>query len=182
MPRQLLWQRLRSCGVSGRMLAAIQALYSDAKIVINISGCVGDSEPTISGVKQGCPPSPTLFGIFIDALEGWLSFHRAPTAGVRQVVLPSALQWVSLKPATVGAVCRASCGAGAWAYVGDRCLPLLLLLLRQLHNDFEAGRSQLLHGGQVVADPPALSQQALDKALVELGPGQGRNGFLQAII
>ena len=39
--------------------------------------------------------------------------------------------------------------AGAWAYVGGRCLPLLLLLLCQRHDDLEAGRSQLLHGGQV---------------------------------
>ena len=35
----------------------------------------------VSGVKQGCPLSPTLFGVFIDALEGWLS-HRAAAAGV----------------------------------------------------------------------------------------------------
>ncbi len=63
------------------MLAAIQALHSDANIVNNISSCVGDSEPTLTGVKKGCPLSPTLFGTFIDALESWLS-HRAPTAGV----------------------------------------------------------------------------------------------------
>ena len=34
------------------------------------------------GVAGHCPLSPTLFGIFIDALEGWLS-HRVPAAGVR---------------------------------------------------------------------------------------------------
>ena len=82
VPRSLLWERLRSCGVSGQMLAAIQALYSDAHIVINIDGCIGESATVLSGVKQGCPLSPTLFGIFIDALEGWLS-HRVPAAGVR---------------------------------------------------------------------------------------------------
>jgi hypothetical protein len=82
VPRSLLWERLRSCGVTGQMLAAIQALYSDAHIVINIDGCIGDSATVLSGVKQGCPLSPTLFGIFIDALEGWLS-HRVPAAGVR---------------------------------------------------------------------------------------------------
>ena len=68
-------------GVSGRMLAAVQSLYSDAQIVVNISGCIGDSQMPVSGVKQGCPLSPTLFGVFIDALEGWLS-HRAAAAGV----------------------------------------------------------------------------------------------------
>ncbi len=64
------------------MLAAIQALYSEAKLLINFSGCIGDSELTVSSVKQGCPLSPTLFGILIDALEGWLA-HKAPAAGVR---------------------------------------------------------------------------------------------------
>ena len=69
VPRSLLWERLRSCGVSGQMLAAIQALYSDAHIVINIDGCIGESATVLSGVKQGCPLSPTLFGIFIDAIH-----------------------------------------------------------------------------------------------------------------
>ncbi len=40
------------------------------------------------------------------------------------------------------------------------------------HDDLEAGRSQLLHGGQVVADPPALGQQALDKPWLNLGLGK----------
>ena len=35
----------------------------------------------VSGVKQGCPLRPILFGVFIDALEGWLS-HRAVAAGI----------------------------------------------------------------------------------------------------
>ena len=82
VPRSLRWERLRSCGVSGQMLEAIQAMYSDAHTVINIDGCIGDSATVLSGVKQGCPLSPTLFGIFIDALEGWLS-HMVPAAGVR---------------------------------------------------------------------------------------------------
>ena len=58
VPRSLLWERLRSCGVSKQMLAAIQALYSDAHIVINIDGCIGDSTTLLSGVKQGRPLRP----------------------------------------------------------------------------------------------------------------------------
>ena len=81
VPRHLLWQRLQSRGVSGRMLLAIQALYRDARIVVKVNGHVGDSIATSSGVRQGCPLSPTLFGIYIDALEGWLR-EQAPTAGV----------------------------------------------------------------------------------------------------
>ena len=53
----MLWERLRSCGVPGRMLAAMQALYSDAHIVVNTDGCIRDSATVLSGVKQGCPPT-----------------------------------------------------------------------------------------------------------------------------
>ncbi len=59
----------------------MQSLYSDADIVINISGCIGERQMPISGVKQGYPLIPTLFGVLIDALDGWLS-HRAAAAGV----------------------------------------------------------------------------------------------------
>ena len=61
------------------MLAAVQSLYTDAQIVVNISGCIGDRQMPVSGVKKACPLSPTLFRVFIDALEGWLS-HRAAAA------------------------------------------------------------------------------------------------------
>ena len=59
----------------------MHSLYSDAQIVINISGLIEDSQMPVNGVKQGCPLSPTLFGVLLDALKGWLS-HRAAAAGV----------------------------------------------------------------------------------------------------
>jgi hypothetical protein len=70
-----------SRGISGKMLAAIKSLYSDARIAVKVSGHVGDSMSTSSGVRQGCPLSPTLFGIYIDALESWLR-QQVPGAGV----------------------------------------------------------------------------------------------------
>ena len=82
IPRHLLWQRLQSCGIEGPALAAIQSLYEKSEVAINLNGCVGTSEATLCGVKQGCPLSPTLFGLFIDALEGFLAV-RAPAAGLR---------------------------------------------------------------------------------------------------
>ena len=81
VPRHLLWQRLESRGVSGTMLAAVQAFYRDPKVVMKVSGHVGNSVVTTAGVRQGCPLSPTLFGIYIDALEGWLR-QQAPDSGV----------------------------------------------------------------------------------------------------
>ena len=58
------------------MLGASQSLHRDA-IVVKVSGHVG----TTRGLRQDCPLSPTLFGLYIDALEGWLR-EQAPGAAV----------------------------------------------------------------------------------------------------
>jgi exonuclease III len=81
VPREVLWQRLHSLGVRGRMLGAVQALYAGAKLAIKVEGRVGEAANTHTGVRQGCPLSPTLFGVFIDALEPWL-LDQAPGVGV----------------------------------------------------------------------------------------------------
>ncbi len=80
IPRHLLWEHLRSRDIDGKILRAIQAFCNDAKIVVKARGHVGNSTITTSGVRQGCPLSPTLFGVYIDALEGWLH-DRVPLAG-----------------------------------------------------------------------------------------------------
>ena len=59
----LLWARLQKIGVHGEMLAAIQSLYSSGTISMKIGGTVGPPEVQQMGVRQGCPLSPTLFGL-----------------------------------------------------------------------------------------------------------------------
>ena len=81
VPRHLLWQRLRSLGVCGRMLAALQAFYSEPTVAVKVAGRVGEPAVTKTGVHQGCPLSSTLFGVFIDALEPWLR-AQAPDVGI----------------------------------------------------------------------------------------------------
>jgi hypothetical protein len=63
------------------MLGAVQALYAGAKLAIKVAGHVGEAADTHRGVRQGCPLSPTLFGVFINALEPWL-LNQAPGVGV----------------------------------------------------------------------------------------------------
>lgn len=41
--RPLLWQALQRLGVHGRMLAALQSLYEDSTVRINITGKLGAS-------------------------------------------------------------------------------------------------------------------------------------------
>ena len=50
-------------------------------VVVKVRGHVGNSTITTSGARQGCPLSPTLFGVYIDALEGYLH-DRVPLAGI----------------------------------------------------------------------------------------------------
>ena len=68
-----LFQRLRDIGISEILLMAIMRLYET--MIGRLRTTEGFSNPIQStiGVKQGCPLSPTLFGIYIDELEAFLS-------------------------------------------------------------------------------------------------------------
>ena len=52
-------------GVDGRTLTAIKFLYGSGTLSMKISGTAGDPKVQPLGVRQGCPLSPTLFGIII---------------------------------------------------------------------------------------------------------------------
>ena len=80
VPRALLWEVLQRLGVHGTMLRAIQSLYRGVGLSMNVSGRTGTSVRSETGVKQGCPLSPTLFGLFCDGLHRYLA-HRCPTLG-----------------------------------------------------------------------------------------------------
>ena len=72
MQRPLLWQVLQRLGVHGPMLAALQSLYEDSSLAIKINGRSGKTVQSYTGVKQGCPLSPTLFGLYIDGMHRFL--------------------------------------------------------------------------------------------------------------
>jgi Reverse transcriptase (RNA-dependent DNA polymerase) len=81
VPRDLLWQRLHDVGVRGRMLHAIKGMY-DVGVDMHIKTPTGTLDPihTSVGVKQGCPLSPTLFGLYIDGLQHHVA-SECPAAG-----------------------------------------------------------------------------------------------------
>ena len=68
----LLWARLRAIGVGPRMVAAVQSLYSSGTLSMKIAGAAGQARAQQTGVRQGCPLSPTSFGIFFNGLHDHL--------------------------------------------------------------------------------------------------------------
>ena len=75
VPRHLLWHILHSIGVPARFLSAVQSMYANVTCRVNIGGALGPCFEACKGVKQGCPLSPTLFGIFIDRFY-FMLMHR----------------------------------------------------------------------------------------------------------
>ena len=69
VPRPVLWEVLAKAGVSTRILNAIKAMYDkDTACVWTPDGLTDKFDCNI-GVKQGCPLSPNLFGLYLDDLE-----------------------------------------------------------------------------------------------------------------
>ena len=66
VPRHLLWHIMQQIGVHPRFLGAVQSMYRQVTCRVNIGGVLGSCFDSCKGVKQGCPLSPTLFGVFID--------------------------------------------------------------------------------------------------------------------
>lgn len=67
--RDLLWVKLQRIGVHGEFLQAVRALYADVPMGLQLADGMSDTFSSLLGVKQGCPLSPTLFGIFIDDFQ-----------------------------------------------------------------------------------------------------------------
>ena len=72
VPRATLWKRLAERGVSGRMLAALEKAYERVEMRVKSDGELGEVFVSRQGVKQGCPLSTELFGLFIEAFADYL--------------------------------------------------------------------------------------------------------------
>jgi hypothetical protein len=79
--RNILMQRLQQLGVHGSMFATLKSMYSHVSCSVRMHGRLGPSFASHTGVKQGCPLSPVLFGLLIDAIEAYFSKHL-PGVGV----------------------------------------------------------------------------------------------------
>jgi hypothetical protein len=73
VPRDKLWGRMEELRVPRHLRAVVHRLYEEVKVKIRTSTGISKSFRSNIGVKQGCPLSPTLFGLYIDKLEEWLN-------------------------------------------------------------------------------------------------------------
>lgn len=80
VPHSQLWRTLSRLGMHGNMLQLIQGMYANSTLAASIAGRRGGLHKTEIGVKQGCPLSPTLFGLYMDSLHSHLR-HCAPADG-----------------------------------------------------------------------------------------------------
>jgi hypothetical protein len=70
VPRYLLWQVLDEMGIVGRFMQCLKSMYSQDNIrVMHPTEGLSARFPCGIGVKQGCPLSPLLFGLYLDGLE-----------------------------------------------------------------------------------------------------------------
>ena len=69
VPRDLLWQKLAGLGIHGWFLNSIKSLYGSVPMAVNTPEGLSEPFECVMGVKQGCPLSPTLFGLYLDDLE-----------------------------------------------------------------------------------------------------------------
>ena len=66
--RDCLWYKLISLGVKGKILNAVQSLYTEVQCVVKVNDYLTPTIDVSQGVKQGCKLSPTLFSLYINDL------------------------------------------------------------------------------------------------------------------
>ena len=77
--RAKLWQQLHQIGIRGPFLRLVAGLYHDVVLHIRVHDATAEV-PTSVGVRQGCPLSPLLFGLYVDDLHEFL-ISRCPNVG-----------------------------------------------------------------------------------------------------
>lgn len=73
MPRDKLWNVMEELGIPDEYRETFHRLYEKVRAKIKTSEGMFECFGRDIGVKQGCLLSPTLFDLYIDNLEAWLS-------------------------------------------------------------------------------------------------------------
>ena len=87
--RDVLFRHLSSLGLHGCFLQTVASMYWNVPLQAKCNGRLGTSFQSTSGVKQGDPLSPLLFGLLIDSLEQHM---QATCPGVGVLIRQQLLQ------------------------------------------------------------------------------------------
>lgn len=88
VPRARLMRRLQDLGVPEEMRWGIYALYEFVTGRVRAPEGLSDTVTSTIGVKQGCPLSPTLFGLYIDEISDYLDRLGGPGASLAGTLIP----------------------------------------------------------------------------------------------
>jgi hypothetical protein len=72
---ETLWAVLETYGIHGQALDALCASYEEVRMRVKVNGKLGHEFTVGQGVKQGCPLSVVLFGLFIEVLAHYIDAH-----------------------------------------------------------------------------------------------------------
>ena len=80
--REALWRLLEARGVAPKLVSLIRDLYDGCEACVVANGETSPWFPMATGVRQGCPMSPTLFNVYIDFLARLVA-QRCQQRGVQ---------------------------------------------------------------------------------------------------
>ena len=93
IPRDILFERLKSKGITGKVFNLIKKIYMNEKCKIKVGGMLSDTFDANQGVRQGCILSPLLFNIFISDLPEILSKEENNPAKIGPDETISCILW-----------------------------------------------------------------------------------------
>ena len=111
--RDLLWAKLEARGLGGEWQAAVRALYAEVPMSVRTEEGLAECFLATLGLLQGCPLSPTLFGLYIDDFEEWLWTAAAGGARLDSPLLAGLAVWVLLYADDMALVATSAAGLQA---------------------------------------------------------------------
>jgi hypothetical protein len=100
VPRPVLWRLLLARGVPSKLVSLIQDLYDGSEFKVTVAGAESAWQPMTTGVRQGCPLSPTLFNTFMDFLARQIT-HECHLEGLQGITVRFGLDGSLVPPPSI---------------------------------------------------------------------------------
>ena len=87
VPHAWLMQRLEAIGIPMEIQWGINALYESVSRRVRTPNRVSETVTSTVGLKQGCPLSPTLFGLYIEEIYDYIENCGSLGAGLGRATI-----------------------------------------------------------------------------------------------